>query len=64
MGGQTSWKGKKPIKRETMKTIPEEEEIEEEKSGVREQTEEDDDKMGNMADPYYELQKIPWDEET
>jgi len=48
------WKGKKPTKRE-MKTIPEEEEIEEEKSGVREWTEENDDKMGNMADPYYEL---------
>ena len=30
------WKGKKPMKRETMKTIPEEEEIKEEKSGVRE----------------------------
>ena len=30
------WKGKKPTKREMMKTIPEEEEIEEEKSGVRE----------------------------
>jgi len=30
------WKGKKPMKRETMKMIPEEEEIEEEKSGVRE----------------------------
>ena len=44
--------------------IPEEEEIEEEKLGVREQTEEDDDKMGNMADPYYELQKIPRDKET
>jgi len=29
------WKGKKPVKRETMKTILEEEEIEEEKSGVR-----------------------------
>jgi len=28
------WKGKKPVKRETMKTIPEEEETEEEKSGV------------------------------
>ena len=49
------WKGKKPTKREMMKTIPEEEEIEEEKSGVREWTEEDDDEMGNMADPYYEL---------
>jgi len=49
------WKGKKPMKRETMKTIPEGEEIEEEKSGVREWTEEDDDEMGNMADLYYEL---------
>jgi len=38
-----------------MKTILEEEEIEEEKSGVREWTEEDDDRMGNMVDPYYEL---------
>ena len=49
------WKGKKPTKRETMKMIPEEEEIEEEKSGVREWTEEDDNEIGNMADPYYEL---------
>jgi len=49
------WKGKKPTKRETMKTIPEKEKIKEEKSGVREWTEEDDDEMGNMADPYYEL---------
>jgi len=38
-----------------MKTILEEEEIEEEKSGVREWTEEDDNEMGNMVDPYYEL---------
>jgi len=38
-----------------MKTIPEEKEIAEEKLGVREWTEEDNDKMGNMADPYYEL---------
>jgi len=30
------WKGKKPTKRKTMKTIPKEKEIEEEKSGVRE----------------------------
>jgi len=43
------------MKRETMKTIPEEEEIEEEKSEVREWTEEDDDEMGNMTDPYYKL---------
>jgi len=38
-----------------MKTILEEKEIEEEKSGVREWTEEDDDEMGNMIDPCYEL---------
>jgi len=38
-----------------MKTILEEEEIDEEKSGVREWMEEDDDKMGNMMDPCYEL---------
>jgi len=43
------------MKRETMKTISEEEEIEEEKSEVREWTEEDDDEMGNMANPYYKL---------
>ena len=49
------WKGKKPMKRETMKTILKEEEIEEEKSGVREWTEEDNDEMGNMMDLCYEL---------
>jgi len=50
------WKGKKPVRRGTMKTILEEkEEIGEEKSGVREWTEEDDNEMGNMVDPYYEL---------
>jgi len=49
------WKGKRPIRRETIKTIPEEEEIKEEESGVREWMEEDNDKMGNMVDPYYEL---------
>jgi len=38
-----------------MKTILEEEEIEEKKSEVREWTEEDDDKMGNIIDPCYEL---------
>jgi len=48
------WKGKKPRRRETMKTILEEEEIEEEKSGIREWTE-DDDEIGNMVDPCYEL---------
>jgi len=49
------WKGKKPVKREIMKTILEKEESEEEKSGVREWTEEDNDEMGNMIDSYYEL---------
>jgi len=38
-----------------MKTIPEEEEIEEEELRAREWTEEDDDEIGNMVDPYYEL---------
>jgi len=46
------WKGKRP---EAMKMIPEKEEVEEEKSGVREWTEEDEDEMGDMVDPYYEL---------
>ena len=46
----------RPARRETMKTIlEEEEEVEEEKSRVREWTEEDEDEMGNMMDPYYEL---------
>jgi len=43
------------MKRETMKTILEEEEIEEEKSEVRKWMKEDDDEMGNMMDPCYEL---------
>jgi len=38
-----------------METIKEKEEIEQEKSGVREWMEEDNDEMGNMVDPYYEL---------
>jgi len=48
------WKGKRPARKKMMKMIPEEEEIEEDKLGVREWTE-DDDKMGNMVDPCYEL---------
>ena len=51
------WKDKKLVRRGMMKTIPEEEEVEEEKSGVREWIEEDEDKMGDMIDPYYELQR-------
>jgi len=38
-----------------MKTIPEEEEVKEEKLRVQEWTEEDEDEMGDMVDPYYEL---------
>jgi len=39
-----------------MKTIlEEEEEVKEEKSGVREWIKEDEDKIGNIVDPYYEL---------
>jgi len=38
-----------------IKTILEEEEVEEEKSGVQDWTEEDEDKMGDMVDLYYEL---------
>jgi len=49
------WKGKRPTRRRVMKTIPEEEEIDKEKSGVREWTKEDNNEMGNMVDPYYEL---------
>jgi len=49
------WKGRRPVRREAMKTIPEEEKVKEEKLGVREWTEEDEDEMGNMVDPYYEL---------
>ena len=37
---------------------------EENKAGVKEWTEENNEEMGNMVDPYYELQGNPWDEET
>ena len=49
------WKGRRPVRREVMKMIPEEEEVEEEKLGVREWTKEDEDRMGDMVNPYYEL---------
>jgi len=39
-----------------METIKEEEEeIEQGNSGIKEWTEEDDNEIGNMGDPYYEL---------
>jgi len=44
------WKGGRPKKR-TIETIKKEED----ESGVREWTEEDDEEMGNMVDLYYEL---------
>jgi len=49
------WKGKRPARKGTMKTILEEEEIEEEKSEVREWTKEDNNKIGNMVNPHYKL---------
>ena len=54
------WKGSQQKKnqpgkrRTTLETIKEEEEIEQGNSGIKEQTDEDD-KIGNIADPYYEL---------
>ena len=44
--------------------IMKEKEIEKEKLGVREQTEKDNDKMGNIVNLYYELWEIPQDKET
>jgi len=38
-----------------MEMITEEEETEEEKLGVREWMEEDNNKIGNMVNPYYKL---------
>ena len=47
-----------------METIKEKEEIKQEDSGLRKQTKEDEDKISNMVNPYYELQEIPQDKET
>ena len=38
-----------------LKTIEEEEEIEQKELGIREQTAKDKDEMDNIVDPYYEL---------
>ena len=51
------WKGKQSRERKTIETINEEEEIKQENLGKREWTEEDNNKMSNMVDPYYELQR-------
>ena len=49
------WKEEREKGQRTMETIKEEEEgVEQENSEIREWTEEDDD-VGNMVDPYYEL---------
>ena len=65
MGGQTNnmtgnigedWKEKQTREQRTMETIKEEEEkIEQESSGLKEWTEEDDNEMGNICNPYYKL---------
>ena len=54
------WKEGRTRGRRTMETIKKEED----ESGVREWTEEEDKEMGNIVDPYYELQGNPQDEET
>ena len=48
-------KGKWPEKRKMMEMIKKEEKIKQEKLGVRRQTEKDNNEMGNIVDPYYEL---------
>jgi len=48
------WKGKQSGERR-MKMIVKKEESEKEKLGVRKWTEDDDNEMGNMVDPYYKL---------
>ena len=40
-----------------MEIIEEKKKIQQENLGLREQTEEDNNKIGNMVDPLYELQK-------
>jgi len=50
------WKGGQTSRRRNLETVrEEEEEIDQENSGVREWTKEDENKMSNMVDLYYEL---------
>jgi len=49
------WKDKKPMRKKTMKMIPENEEIEEEKLEKRGGMEKNDDKMDILVAPYYGL---------
>jgi len=52
------WKGKQLRKRKIMKTINEDEKINQENSGLRKWTGKDNNKMGNMVDPYYKFRKF------
>jgi len=50
------WKGVRVREQRTMEIIKEEEkEIEQENLGIKEWTEEDNDEMENICDPYYKL---------
>jgi len=50
------WKGKRERGQRTMEMIKEEEEeIKQKNLGIKEWTEEDDDEIGNMINPYNEL---------
>jgi len=49
------WKGRRARGQRTMETIKEEEEIEQKNLGIREWTEEDDNKMGNIYNPYHNI---------
>ena len=50
------WKKNQPgKKRTTLETIEEEKKIKQEELEIREQTAEDEDEMGNIINPYYEL---------
>ena len=59
MEGKSSQRKKNLKNNQTRK-----QEKEQKESGIKKQTKEDDNKMGNIVDPYYKLQEIPWDKET
>ena len=48
-------KGERARGQRTIEIIKEKEKIEQENLGIKEQAEEDNDKMGNICNPYYEL---------
>ena len=51
-----NWKRQKGEKeRQTLETIEEEKEIDQKNSEIKEQTKENEKKMNNMVNPYYEL---------